>query len=149
MPVTLIRQFRQNQSGGVVLIFALMVPVLMGLSAAAMEYAGLVKRRAELQRAADAASIAGVNQFKLANTDDASVIRFAIATANLRPRNGTQVNAAASDCGGHWQARWRPRLDHRGHAPELCQAPANAQRDDHDELDGQAHRHDPALPACP
>ena len=94
MPRKSMSQFGKNQSGGVVLIFALMVPVLMGLSAAAMEYAGLVKRRAELQRAADAASIAGVNQFKLANTDDASVIRFAVATATSQAKTGTQANAA-------------------------------------------------------
>jgi Flp pilus assembly protein TadG len=95
MPFKSMCQFRKNQGGGVVLIFALMMPVLMGLSAAAIEYAGLVKRRAELQRAADAASIAGVNQFKLANTDDASVIRFAIATANSQSKpTGSQMNAA-------------------------------------------------------
>ena len=98
MPFTSMSQFRQNQRGGVVVLFAMMMPVLMGLSAVAIEYAGLVKRRAELQRAADAASIAGVNQFKLANADDAGVIRLATATAQSQARNngGTtpQVTAA-------------------------------------------------------
>jgi Flp pilus assembly protein TadG len=92
---TFATRFRSQESGGVVVIFALMVPVLMGLSAAAVEYAGLVKRRAELQRAADAASIAAVNQFKLANTDDASVIQFAIANATSQAKaTGNQVSAA-------------------------------------------------------
>jgi Flp pilus assembly protein TadG len=95
MPFKSMREFRKNQGGGVVLIFALMMPVLMGLSAAAIEYAGLVKRRAELQRSADAASVAAVNQFKLANTDDASVIRFAVANAISQAKtSGSQVSAA-------------------------------------------------------
>jgi Flp pilus assembly protein TadG len=103
MPVTLIHQFRRNRSGGVIVIFALMVPTLMGLSAAAIEYAGLVKRRAELQRAADAASMAGVNQFKLANADDAGVIRLTVATAQSQARNngGTTPQVTAAVIGKH------------------------------------------------
>jgi Flp pilus assembly protein TadG len=98
MSFTSMSQFRRNQRGGVVVLFALMMPVLMGLSAVAVEYAGLAKRRAELQRAADAASIAGVNQFKLANADDAGAVRIATATAQAQARNNggatPQVTAA-------------------------------------------------------
>ena len=84
---TLATRFRTHESGGVLVLVALMMPVLMGLSAVAIEYASLVKRRVELQRAADAASIAGVNQFKLANADDAGAIRIATATAQSQARN--------------------------------------------------------------
>ncbi|MCJ2035791.1 TadE/TadG family type IV pilus assembly protein [Methylobacterium sp. J-068] len=80
-------RFRQDRSGGVLVLFALMMPVLMGLSAAAIEYASLVKRRAELQRSADTASIAGVNQFKLANADDVAAIRTAEAMARAQARS--------------------------------------------------------------
>lgn len=89
MPLTLVHQFKENQSGGVLVLVALMAPVLFGLSAAAMEYASLVKRRVELQRAVDTASITGVNQFKLANTDDAEAVRMAIATATAQAKTST------------------------------------------------------------
>ncbi|POR40281.1 pilus assembly protein TadG-related protein [Methylobacterium sp. V23] len=74
-------RFCADQSGGVLVLVALLFPILTGLSAAAIDYASLVKRRTELQRAADSASIAGVNQFKLANADDAAAIRTAEAMA--------------------------------------------------------------------
>jgi Flp pilus assembly protein TadG len=82
-------QFRRDTRGGVLVLFALMMPVLMGLSAAAIEYAGLVKRRTELQRSADTGSIAGVNQFKLANADDGAAIRTAEAMARAQARGGS------------------------------------------------------------
>jgi Flp pilus assembly protein TadG len=66
-----------------------MFPILTGLSAAAMDYAALVMRRNELQRAVDSASIAGVNQFKLANADDAAAIRTAQGMAQAQARNGS------------------------------------------------------------
>ncbi|KQT83235.1 hypothetical protein ASG51_16745 [Methylobacterium sp. Leaf465] len=53
--------FRTDQRGGVLVLVALLFPILTGLSAVAIDYASLVKRRAELQRAADSGSIAGVN----------------------------------------------------------------------------------------
>ncbi|WP_244475604.1 pilus assembly protein TadG-related protein, partial [Methylobacterium sp. Leaf466] len=67
-----LRDAAGNRDGGVMLIFALSLPILLAVSAAALEYGSIVKRRGELQRAADSGSIAGVNQFKLANADDAS-----------------------------------------------------------------------------
>ena len=94
----LIARFHRDTHGGVLVIVALMAPVLMGLSAAAIEFGGVVKRRTELQRAADSASIAGVNQFKLANADDAAAIRTAQAMAQAQARSssgGTPQIAAA------------------------------------------------------
>ncbi|WP_019903585.1 pilus assembly protein TadG-related protein [Methylobacterium sp. 77] len=84
-------------------LFALMTPVLIGLAGAAIEYTGLVKRRTELQRAADTASIAGVNQFKLANADDASAIRMAETTAKAQGRNngGSTPQVTAVVIGNH------------------------------------------------
>jgi Flp pilus assembly protein TadG len=105
MPTNMIRQFGRDQRGGVLVLVALMVPVLFGLSAAAMDYAFLVKRRTELQRAADSASIAGVNQFKLANTDDATAIRIAVSMANSQAKTSSaQASApkvAAEVLGNH------------------------------------------------
>lgn len=99
----LVTHLRRHESGGVLVLFALMMPVLIGLSAAAMEFASLVKRRTELQRAADSASIAGVNQFKLANADDAAAIRTAQATAQAQARNssGATPRVMAAVIGSH------------------------------------------------
>ena len=104
----MIRQFMKagrNSDGGVALLFALALPVLMGVSAAAVEYGSLVKRRSELQSAADSASIAGVNQFKLANADDASAIRVAVATAQAQAAaqstQGITTQAVAEVLGNH------------------------------------------------
>ncbi|MBY0256965.1 TadE/TadG family type IV pilus assembly protein [Methylobacterium sp.] len=103
MPSVSLRQFKPSEGGGTLVLFALIMPILFGLSAAALEYAGLVKRRAELQRAADGASIAGVNQFKLANADDASAIRTAQAMAVAQARNngGTTPQVTAAVIGSH------------------------------------------------
>ncbi|KQO56131.1 hypothetical protein ASF22_09595 [Methylobacterium sp. Leaf87] len=94
-------EFARDKRGGIVLIFALLLPVVTGMSAAAVEYGSLVKRRSELQRAADSGAIAGVNQFKLANTDDASAVRTAIAMARAQAGNQRPVAAAAEVVGTH------------------------------------------------
>ncbi|GJD95848.1 TadE/TadG family type IV pilus assembly protein [Methylobacterium iners] len=98
-----VRALTGNNHGGVALIFALAIPVLMGLTSAALEYGSLVKRRTELQRAADGGSIAGVNQFKLANTDDAAAIRAAIAMAQGQAQASTdrQPQVQAEVLGNH------------------------------------------------
>ena len=82
--MTHLSALRRNDDGSVVLIFALLVPILMGLSAVALEYGSLVKRRTELQRAADSGAFAGVNQFKLANTEDAAAVNTAIAMSRAQ-----------------------------------------------------------------
>ena len=93
-----LRKFGRNRDGGVVLLVALAFPVLMLMSTVALEYGSLSKRRGALQSAADSGSIAGANQFKLANTDDASAIQVAISTAKA------QAVAQATDGGGSTQA---------------------------------------------
>lgn len=100
-----LKEARRNADGGVVLLFALVLPILMAVSAAALEYGSIVKRRGELQRAADSGSIAGVNQFKLANADDAAAIRTAVSTAQAQAAaqaaQGVSTQAAAEVLGNH------------------------------------------------
>ncbi|WP_244479966.1 pilus assembly protein TadG-related protein, partial [Methylobacterium sp. Leaf94] len=91
----LLRLWR-DERGGILVLVALLFPILTGLSAVAIDYASLVKRRAELQRAADSGSIAGVNQFKLANADDAAAIRTAKALALAQARNGNAAPPAVT-----------------------------------------------------
>ena len=76
-----IRRFGVETNGGVVLIFALAMPLLMGSVVAATEYGLLVKRRQQLQNAVDQAAFAGANQFLLANVDEGTVKTFAETTA--------------------------------------------------------------------
>ena len=101
----LLRRFGRRSEGSVLVLFGLMLPILLGLSAAALEYGSLVKRRGELQRAADSGSIAGVNQFKLANADDASAIRAAVALATAQAQAqapaGQATEAVATVLGNH------------------------------------------------
>lgn len=101
--VNLASRFNVHQGGGVVVIVALAMPILMGFGGAAVEYGSIVKRRVELQRAADSGSIAGVNQFKLANTDDASAVQAAqaMAQAQGRNKNGSTPRVNAAVIGGH------------------------------------------------
>ncbi|RYF50528.1 MAG: hypothetical protein EOO38_05440, partial [Cytophagaceae bacterium] len=87
-------EFCVDQRGGVLVLVALLFPILTGLSAAAIDYASLVKRRTELQRAADSASIAGVNQFKLANADDAAAIRTAEAMARAQSQSSAHSTSS-------------------------------------------------------
>ncbi|MFD1301213.1 hypothetical protein ACFQ4G_06385 [Methylobacterium marchantiae] len=99
------RAFGSRSEGGVLIVFGLMLPILLGLSAAALEYGSLVKRRGELQRAADSGSIAGVNQFKLANADDAAAILAAVSMARAQAQAeapaGRATEAAATVLNNH------------------------------------------------
>jgi Flp pilus assembly protein TadG len=96
-------RFCTSESGGVLVLVALLFPILTGLSAAAMDYASLVMRRNELQRAVDSASIAGVNQFKLANADDAAAVRTAQSMAQAQARNssGRAIQVTATVLNNH------------------------------------------------
>ncbi|KQQ39274.1 hypothetical protein ASF58_22535 [Methylobacterium sp. Leaf125] len=49
----LLVRLRRDERGGILVLVALLFPILTGLSAVAIDYASLVKRRAELQRAAE------------------------------------------------------------------------------------------------
>lgn len=105
-----LRKFGRNEHGGVALIVALAFPAMMGLSAAALEYSSVVKRRGELQTAADTGSIAGVNQFKLANTDDAAAIQVAVSTAKAQAAakatdGSASTKATAEVLGNHSSVR--------------------------------------------
>lgn len=97
--------FKSRSDGGVLVLFGLMLPILLGLSAGALEYGSLIKRRGELQRAADSGSIAGVNQFKLANTDDDAAILAAVSMARAQAQaqapQGRTTEASAAVLNNH------------------------------------------------
>jgi Flp pilus assembly protein TadG len=80
-----LRQLQADASGGVLLLFGLALPVLLGFGAAALEYGSLIKRRVELQNAADAAALVAAGELALAATTDtriASVAKAVVARAS-------------------------------------------------------------------
>ena len=81
MDLQRLRVFGADQNGGVILVFVLAAPILMGGVAAATEYGLLIKRRQQMQAAVDQAATMGANQFLLANADEATIKSFAESTA--------------------------------------------------------------------
>lgn len=92
-------RFSRDQRGGVAIFFGFALPVLLVGAGAALEYASLAQRRAQLQKAADTAALTAARELTLANADDARVksVAQAAAIASLtegRP-GGTSATVAA------------------------------------------------------
>lgn len=71
--VSIARSFVQDRRGGVLMVVGLAMPVLAMAVAAAVEYGSLASRRSTLQKAADAAALAGAQQLRLSNSTDGTV----------------------------------------------------------------------------
>ncbi len=63
-----LRRFLSDQSGGAVMMFSLMLPGLVGIAGAAVDYSRLSNARMKLQTVADAAALAAAREFRLGNT---------------------------------------------------------------------------------
>jgi hypothetical protein len=74
-------RFSRDQRGGVAIFFGFALPVLLVGAGAALEYASLAQRRAQLQKAADTAALTAARELTLANADDARVKSVAQAAA--------------------------------------------------------------------
>ncbi|KQT19378.1 hypothetical protein ASG40_00510 [Methylobacterium sp. Leaf399] len=61
-PKSLRLAFRASTSGGTLVLFALALPVLMGIGGVAVDYGTWVKQRSQLQAAADAAAMAAARE---------------------------------------------------------------------------------------
>jgi Flp pilus assembly protein TadG len=68
--------------GGVLVTFAMSLPVMMCALGLVSDYAMLLKVRGDLQKAADAAAIAGAREIPLAGTNEKQVISAAKSYAN-------------------------------------------------------------------
>src|SRR3712207_6758676 len=82
--------FLTNRSGAVAVILAVALPAVIGGVAATVEYGNVIKRRSELQIAADTAALTATRELSLAAATDEriqSVARHS-ATASLQARGG-------------------------------------------------------------
>jgi len=82
-----LRSFMSDRLGGVAVIVGLGLPVLIGATGAVVEYGSLVRRKAELQKAADMAAVSAGKELTLANASDDQVISVVkvVATSALTP----------------------------------------------------------------
>jgi hypothetical protein len=88
--------FRHNERGGVAIFFGFALPVLLVGAGAALEYASLTQRRAQLQRAAGTAALTAARELSLANADDTRVNSVAKAAALASLSTGKQDGSSAS-----------------------------------------------------
>lgn len=82
------RQFYQDQSGVIIMITALSLPVILGFVALGVETAVWYSQRNSLQSAADAAAIAGAHELRRGN-DTAAIVLSALEEAQ---RNGYSLS---------------------------------------------------------
>ncbi|MDF3062393.1 MAG: Flp pilus assembly protein TadG [Microvirga sp.] len=88
--------FKGDQRGGVAVVLGFALPVLLLSGSAALEYGHLVARRAQIQKAADGAALAGARELMLANADDARVITISRSAALDALANGRREGASAT-----------------------------------------------------
>ena len=90
-----LRALGRDRRGGVVLVLALLLPVLLAATDAAIEYGHLVLVRARVQKAADAGALAGGREMMLANNTDDTVTSAArgVVLATLATEGAAAVDA--------------------------------------------------------
>ncbi len=74
------KRFSADRSGSVVIVFALLAPVLLGMVGLAVDYATWTMQRATLQQAADAASLAVVSDMQVSGANTQRMQSLADAT---------------------------------------------------------------------
>jgi len=77
-----LRRLTADQTGGVALMFGLMLPLLVGMAGAGVDYASLSTQRAKLQAVADAAALAAAREFRLGNASITTLNQAAHSHAN-------------------------------------------------------------------
>src|SRR5690349_15259843 len=91
------RKFLWDGRGATALLFSLALPVLLLSVSAGVEYGSLIKRRAELQKAADVSALIATRELGLAGATDEriqSVAAMAAASAASLSASAASVTTA-------------------------------------------------------
>lgn len=90
----MLTRFNRNQAGGVPLAFGLLLPLLLGAVAAAVEYGLLIHRQDQLQNAADSGALAAARELSLAvrNTDGTAGVARSVILATLANPNDVSID---------------------------------------------------------
>ena len=75
--VAIIKQFKNNESGNVIIIVALLMVVILGFAALVLDLGMVSFTQTKLQNAADAAALAGAQKLPTANTAKATASSYA------------------------------------------------------------------------
>ncbi|MGY2049964.1 TadE/TadG family type IV pilus assembly protein [Methylobacterium sp. JK268] len=97
-----IGRFLSDRAGVVALILSLSLPVIVAASGAAVEYARIHKRRAELQKAVDVAALGAAGELTVAGSDryvEARAKSLAFQSANGTDPSQTRVTATIGSGG--------------------------------------------------
>src|SRR5579872_1067575 len=98
---TLFKNFASDQRGGVIPAVALLLPILLGLSALALDVGEMYATRRQLQTASDAAALAAVYQMREQILNPTGTYNPTAAALDFAARNG--VPSAGSTCGSNFQ----------------------------------------------
>src|SRR5262245_1329454 len=97
--VRLLSRFGRDRAGGVALVFGLVLPVMLGVVAAAVEYGLIVHRRDQLQNAADIGAITAARELSLAagSPGGTAAVARSIVTSTLSTTNATTIDTTVND----------------------------------------------------
>ncbi|MFI5012912.1 MAG: pilus assembly protein TadG-related protein [Hyphomicrobiales bacterium] len=89
----------REQRGNTALLFALLLPVMVGFAGVAIDYTNAVSQRSKLQGIADASALAAAREFRLGNANPATIALVAanFARAELTGRNLSATVAPSTD----------------------------------------------------
>jgi len=92
-------RFGRDQAGGVQLVFGLVLPLLLGAVAAAVEYGLLIHRQDQLQNAADTGALAAARELSLAarNSDGTAGVARSVILATLRNATDVSIDTRVED----------------------------------------------------
>jgi Flp pilus assembly protein TadG len=105
------RSFRNDESGVTIIIVALLLPILLGFAALALDIGYMMVTRNELQNAADAAALSGAGHFWHNNTSGApnwSAAQTAASTAAPPNKSGGTTVVDYEIQAGYWNLAHSP-----------------------------------------
>jgi Flp pilus assembly protein TadG len=85
-----LRRFRDCSSGGLVIVFALLLPIVIGLIGMSVDFAVWLRQREHLQIAADAAAVAGALVYLQTGERDRANVA---ARSSLAAHNSSEADA--------------------------------------------------------